>query len=153
MTLDELQNAFRKVSLQHKAIESFDIGTSFDHAVKTDTQYPLAFLEVPYSVPFDDSGRFLSVNFAYYILFKAQSDDLNHSLMSKALDIGDSVISKISNDFQSELSISGLNGLSLNEFSDDTCAGFRFEMTVSIPRIYGNEDCYEDQFEADCEDC
>lgn len=159
MTLELLKEAFESVSLAHVEIESFIAGDRFDHAKNTDTKYPLTFLELPYTVNYSDDGRQKEYQFAFYVLFKGKEDTLNHSLISKAEDIGDMILSKVkhdakyNSDITKQFTISGVNGLSLNAFSDDTASGMRYEMTVTSMRQYDLESCYSEFFNAPCTDC
>lgn len=153
--LNEIKNAFNKVSLAHVDIEEFYHGTSYDVAVSPKTKYPIVFLETPYSLAYDNNRKFKTASFALLVLLKIKQDDVNesHNAASIAEDIGDAIISKIQNDYKSEFIISNVNGLSLDSFSDDYLGGIRFEMTVTVARQYAIPRCYEDKFEKECTDC
>jgi len=152
MTLEEIKNIFNTTSLSHKDIKEFYVGDSFSVAVSPKTKYPIVFLEIPYNIAYDNNRRLKSYSFAMMVLFKVKQDDINdsHKAISAAEDIGDAILSKIQNDNKSSLIISGVNGLSLDQFSDDYLAGVRFELTVSITREYTLPVCYADKFDASC---
>lgn len=152
MTLNDIKNAFNQVSLQHIDIKEFYVGDSFNVAVSPKTKYPIVFLEIPYNIAYNDNRRLKSYSFALLVLLKVKQDSIeeSHNAISAAEDIGDAILSKIQNDYKSQFIISGINALSLDQFSDDYLAGVRFELTVSVNRDYTLPKCYADKFDAVC---
>ncbi len=155
MTLEQIKNVFNTISLQHIDIKEFYVGDSFSVAVSPKTKYPIVFMEIPYNISYSDNRRLKTYAFALLVLFKVKQDSIedSHKAISAAEDIGDAIISKIQNDYKSQFLISGINGLSLDQFSDDYLAGVRFELTVTVNREYSIPVCYEDKFDAPCTDC
>lgn len=155
MTLDQIKNVFNTISLQHVDIKEFYIGDSFSVAVSPKTKYPIVFLEIPYSINYSDNRRTKNYQFALLVLFKVKQDDIeqSHKAISAAEDIGDAIISKIQNDYKQDFLITGVNGLSVDQFSDDYLAGVRFELTVTVNREYSIPVCYATKFDAPCTDC
>lgn len=152
MTLNDIKNAFNQVSLQHVDIKEFYVGDSFSVAVSPQTKYPIVFLEIPYNISYDDNRRLKSYSFALLVLLKVQQDNINasHTAISNAEDIGDAILSKIQNDYKQQFIISGINALSLDQFSDDYLAGVRYELTATVNREYSLPKCYADKFDATC---
>lgn len=152
MTLQDIKNAFNQVSLQHKDIKEFYVGDSFSVAVSPKTQYPIVFMEIPYNISYADNRRLKSYQFALLVLLKVKQDDIeeSHKAISAAEDIGDAILSKIQNDYKSEFIITGINALSVDQFSDDYLAGVRYQLTVSVNREYNLPVCYADKFDAAC---
>ncbi len=152
VTLKNVIDIFESVSLSHVDIKQFHKGTSFGVAISPTTVYPIAFLEIPITMNYGNDRRLKTYNFAYHILLKGNQDDIvkDIDLVSYAEDIGDSILSKIQNDYKSSVIINNVNGLSLTEFSDDMLSGVRFEMQVSVTREYTAPKCYKDKFEEAC---
>jgi hypothetical protein len=152
MTLEQIKNAFNTVSLQHIDIKEFYVGDSFSVAVSPKTKYPIVFMEIPYNISYADNRRLKNYSFALLVLFKTKTDDidLSHKAISSAEDIGDAIISKIQNDYKSDFIISGINALSVDQFSDDLLAGVRFELTTTVNREYSLPICYADKFNPAC---
>jgi len=155
MTLKEIVDAFNSVSLQHKSINEFYYGNSYDIAVSPKTKYPIVFLETPFNIDYSDNRRLKSYKFSLNVLFKTKSDNQKSSLsaISLAEDILDAILSKLQNDYQNKFIITGINALSLEDFSDDQLGGVRSNLTVSVNREYALPICYEELFDAPCEDC
>lgn len=149
MTLARLKEIFNSVSLQHIEIKEFYVGNSFSIAVSPRTKYPIVFMEIPYNISYNDDQRLKTYQFALNILFKVKQDDIeqSHAAMSKAEDIGDQILSKIMDDYKSEILLTGVRALSLDQFSDDYLSGMRYELTVNVNRFYTVGQCYADYFE------
>jgi hypothetical protein len=145
-------DAFNIVSKAHKDIQETYMGTSFDVAVKTDTVYPISFIEIPLNLVYANDRKFKTFNFAYYILIKGEQDDVVKDIntISIAEEIGDMVISKIQNDYSDKFYLTNINGVSLNSYSDDMLCGVRFEITVNLTRNYSLPKCYIDKFNNIC---
>ena len=152
VTLSVLTNIFNVVSLKHKNINQFYTGDSFDIAVNPQTKYPIAFLETPFNISYNDNGRTKDYQFAYFILFKVRSDDNydSNQKISLAEDIGDAILSKIDQDYKTVLRLRSVRCLTVDEFGDDYLAGVRYEMTGMVNRKYQITECYEDQFDSGC---
>lgn len=152
MTLESIKDIFKTVSLQHRDIKEFYVGDSFSVAVSPKTKYPIVFLEIPYNINYDNNRRVKTFQFALLVLLKIKQDDIvsSHKAISNAENIGDAILSKIQNDHKSEMIISNINGLSLDQFSDDYLSGVRFEMTITVNREYNIPVCYAELFDASC---
>lgn len=155
VTVQRIVDIFNKVSLAHIDIKEFYHGTTFDYAGNTNTKYPIVFLETPFNINYNDNRKFKTFNFAFSVLLKTKVDDVNNAMtaISVAEDINDAIISKIQNDYKSELLISGVQALSLENFSDDNLGGVRSSITVTVTREYTLPKCYADKFTVDCTDC
>jgi hypothetical protein len=154
VTVERIVDIFRNVSLAHNDIKEFYYGSSYDVAISLKTQYPIVFLETPFNIAYDNNRKFKTFTFAISVLLKTKQDSVveNIKAISIGEDINDAIISKIQNDFKSEILISNVNALSLENFSDDHLGGVRTQLTVTVIRDYTTPVCYEDKF-SDCEDC
>ena len=148
MTLQELKDTFKNVSLAHVDIKEFNFGETFDIPAGGDNEYPFAFLEIPYLETFN--RRTKNVDFALNILIKTDPDDRveDHQAISDANSIGDAIISRIQTE-NKELFFTTITALSLREFSDDDVAGMRFEFVIQTGREFCDSDSYADKF-SDC---
>lgn len=141
MTLEELKDKIKLISLAHKSINGFDYGEDFLLARGAAT-YPMVFVEIPYNLSYQiANGRFKTFQFALLVLMPSQVDNLttDHQGISQAETIGDAIITRLINDLKPlGVSIDNISGLSLREFSDDNVNGFRFDVTAKTFRSYCN---------------
>lgn len=149
MTLEEIKNEFKRVSLAHVDVLQFNYGETFDIPDAGTNQYPFAFLELPYLQTYD-KNKTKSINFALNILIKTEPDnkEQDHQAISDADIIGDAIITRIQNE-NKELFFENITALSLREFSDDDVAGQRFEFLIKTGRNYCTPSSYTDVFK-DC---
>jgi hypothetical protein len=152
MTLNDIKNAFNAVSLQAIDIQEFYEGNAFDQAISPSTKYPITFLEIPYDINYNDNRRTKTYQFAFLVLKKIEQDNINaaHDAISWAENLGDAILSKIQNDYKKDFLITGINALSLDQFSDDYLGGVRYNLTVTVNRDYSIPVCYKDVFKAGC---
>jgi hypothetical protein len=148
MTLEELRHTIKNISLSHKEIRDFDYGEDFLLATGKGKDYPLVFLELPYSINYESDNRFKTLSFALNVLMTPTDDDIkdDHENISEAEQICDAIITR----FQDEVKqfgfiINNVNGISLREYSDDNVSGFRLEIQGRVFRSYCNKN-YQDEF-------
>lgn len=142
MTLEEIKDGIKEISLSHRRIKDFDYGEDFTLATGKGSKYPLTFLEIPYSANYElSNNKFKTFSFALLVLMKPSLDDVigDHKGISEAEIIGDSIITKLQADLP-ELKLDSVTGLSLREFSDDNVSGFRFDITARTFRTCYNPD-------------
>ena len=149
MNLQTLKDTFKQVSLAHVDINEFNYGETFDLPNGGNNVYPFSFLEIPYSLNYDQR-RSKSIQFALNILIKTDPDDRkeDHQAISDAEQIGEAIIARVQTE-NKDLFFETITSLSLREFSDDDLAGMRFEFIIRTGRDYCNADSYADKFE-DC---
>lgn len=150
MTIDEVKNIFETTALNHVDIKSFGFGEDSEIGVQNATEFPNAFLEIPYNLSYDLSNyRYKTIQFAFLILLKSKSDDLtgDHYLISASEQIAEAILTKIMTE-NKHLVFETVNGLSVREFSDDSVAGFRFDLSIQIKKSYCLDipSSYADQF-------
>lgn len=152
MTLNDIKNAFNKVSLQAIDIKEFVEGNRFDQAVSPKTVYPITFLEIPYNINYSDNRRLKTYQFSFLVLKKIKQDSTEsaHDAISWAEDLGDAILSKIQNDYKQDFLLTGINALSLDQFSDDYLGGVRYNLTVTVNRDYSVPKCYDPKFNPEC---
>ena len=149
MTIQEIKDTFQSVSLAHVEIKQFNYGETFDLPNGGNNEYPFSFLEIPYLETFTNR-RSKTLQFALNILISTAPDDRveDHQAISDANTIGEAIITRIQTE-NKELFFNGITALSLREFSDDDCAGMRFEFIITTGREYCDADSYVDVFK-DC---
>lgn len=150
MTLQEFLDIVRKTSLEHKDVsddKGFSYGESFDLMLSGRDNYPHVFLELPYSITYEDGDQFKTVDFALNVFLYTNPDSIedDHIGISKAEQIGDAILAKLQAEYKTSFRLSGITALSLREFTDDDLAGMRFEATARFYRAYCDNN-YEDQF-------
>ena len=149
MTLQEIKDTFKQVSLAHVDIKEFNFGETFDIPNGGDNAYPFAFLEIPYLESIDNR-RSKTLNFALNILITTGQDNRveDHQAISDGNSIGEAIITRIQTE-NKELFFELITAISLREFSDDDVAGMRFEFVIRTGREFCDADSYADKFK-DC---
>jgi hypothetical protein len=136
MTLEQLKDSIRTISLSHISISDFDYGE--DALIgTTDKVKPYIYLELPYQITYSANHQNKTIQFALLVLLPSINDDnvvTDHESISNAERIGDAIITKIQEDIK-EFRLTGINGVSLREFSDDNLNGFRFDVQGLMTRI------------------
>jgi hypothetical protein len=137
MTLQNVSDSLRDISIQHNTIVDFSSGEDFLVAIG-DKNYPMGFLELPYSITYDTDPRFKSISFAYLVLMQSEQDDIEGDLIaiSRAEAIGEAVLEKFRQDNKTTFKVVSANAVSLREFSVDKTCGIRFELTIRVQRTY-----------------
>lgn len=138
MTIEQVKDIFESTSLNHVDIKSFGFGEDSDIGVQNAKDFPNTFLEIPYNLNYDLSNyRFKTLQFAFLVLLKSKQDDVqgDHYLISASEQIAEAILTKIQTEHK-ELVFESVNGLSVREFSDDSVAGFRFDLTIRLNRSY-----------------
>lgn len=148
MTLEDLKDKIKSISLAHKKINDFDYGEDYLLATGKGNDYPLAFLEMPYLINYEPDNRFKTLQFSLLILMPPTNDDIinDHQNISDAEQIADAIITRFKNEAASiGFIIDTVDGTSLREFSDDNVSGFRLGITGKFFRAYCNNN-YADEF-------
>lgn len=137
MTLEELKDYWRVLSLKHKDIKQFSVGSWYDAATNTSDKYPLVFWEFPYVITYNNNfvKRVDNVNISFSVFISTKLDDIadSHQAISYAKDIGDAIVTKARMD-ATEFIILGVNAVSVREYSDDYVAGVRYDLTIALQR-------------------
>ena len=149
MTLQEIKDTFKAISLAHIDVKEFGYGETFDIPAGGDNEYPFSFLEIPYLTNYDQR-RSKSINFALNILMYTSPDNIvdEHQAISDAESIGEAIITRVQSE-NKDLFFETITAISLREFSDDDLSGFRFEFIIRTGREYCDPNSYNDQFK-DC---
>lgn len=149
MTLEELKDNVQRICLKHKTIVNFEYGEDFLLATGKGSDYPMAFLEIPYNISYDlITNKFKDYSFSLCILMQVTNDDIvtDHTLISEAETIGDAIVTRITKELKPlGFLIEQVNGISLRNFSDDNVQGMRFELTGKVGRSFCANN-YENQF-------
>lgn len=149
MTLQQIKDEFKRISLAHVDIKEFNFGETFDLPNGGNNEYPFSFLEIPYLTAYD-SRKSKTINFALNILVSVNPDNRvdDHQAISDAEQIGEAIITRFQTE-NKQLFFDTITALSLRNFSDDDLAGMRFEFIIRTGREFCNADSYQDKF-ADC---
>ena len=139
MTLEEIKNAWRTIATGHTVINQFEYGENFDidKYPNQENYYPLCFLEIPYGVNYNtEPNGNKEISFALVILLRTDFDSThdNHSKISIAESIADVILQKFRTTYKNQIKITSANGLSLSQYTDDRCAGFRVEVSGVVNR-------------------
>ena len=136
MTLESLKDFWKDISLKHKDVLQFLVGSYYDTGMGND-KYPLVFWEMPYAITYnqDFSKRLDTVTCSLSVFLSNKADDIadTHQAISYAKSIGDAIITKAKLD-ATEFSIQSVNAVSVREYSDDYVAGMRYDITILLQR-------------------
>ena len=137
MTLESLKDFWKDISLKHKDVLQFSIGSYYDVAVSTNDKYPLVFWEMPYTVNYnaDFSKRLDTVTCSLSVFLSTKLDDIadSHQALSFSKSIGDAIITKVKLE-ATEFSIQSVNAVSVREYSDDDVSGIRYDVVILLQR-------------------
>jgi hypothetical protein len=137
MTILELTDYFRNLSLRHKDVKQFEIGSWYDAASNTNDKYPLVYWELPYSIQYPDINKqvdTIQVSLSVFLSSKIDSIQDDNAAISFAKSIGDAIIVKASMDNLKTFQINGVNSVSVREYSNDSVAGMRYDLNLTVIR-------------------
>lgn len=137
MTLEELKDFWKDLSLSHKDIKQFSIGSWYNAAESTDDKYPLCWWEFPYVTNYNTefTKRLDTVQISFSVFLYTKQDDVidSHKAISAAKEIGDAIITK-ARMTATGFTILNVNSISVREYSDDYVAGMRYDLSLSLKR-------------------
>jgi hypothetical protein len=147
MTLENLKDYFKDLSLKHKDVKEFQVGNDYDTGVYNNTKFPLVFYEMPYSINMNIQKPVDTIQFAFAVYLNTKLDDISdsHQAISLAKAIGDAILMKALGDQNSDFKITAVNSISVREYSDDYVSGMRYDLTILLERDICNYD-YESYF-------
>jgi len=137
MTLLELTDFWKDISLKHKDIKDFIVGSNYDAATGSDN-YPQVFWELPYSITYPslDKPKYqVQVSLSVYLATKVDSIIDDNYAISLAKEIGDAIIMYGKAKAGLLFMVDAVNAISVREYSDDNCAGMRYDITITTPMI------------------
>lgn len=150
MTLQTMKDMIENICLQHKDINNFSYGREFDIMGDKAHQYPMCFLELPYSlIYFPEQQQFKAIDFAIMVLFSQKSDSTAdaHIGISNADQIGDAIIARMQHDFTGEIAFTNIASISLQHYTAEDLSGVRIEFQARMKRENNsNPNCYENNF-------
>jgi len=134
MTIIELIDYWRNISLSQKDVKQFSVGSNYDSANNTDDKYPLVFMEMPFTFDKNINKQLDTVQFSLNVFINTKIDSIkdDYEAISFTKTIGDSIIAKIQTDANTDFKIIAVNAISVREYSDDNCAGIRYDITISL---------------------
>lgn len=136
MTLLQLTEFWQDIALKHKDVKTFLVGSWYDAATNTDDKYPLVFWELPYSISYPDWDKpkdTVQVSMSVFLSSKPDSIKDDNEAISLAKSIGDAIITKVE-DSDKQFTVDAVNAVSVREYSDDSVAGIRYDLTMTVVR-------------------
>jgi len=137
MTLEELKDYWKQVSVDNKKVMDFQVGSWYDAGVNHKQPYPLVWWEMPYSIAYnaDFPKRLDTVVCSLSVFKNTKLDNIPnaHWAISQCKEIGDSIITKVKLE-ATEFIILAVNAVSVREHSDDYVAGVRYDITIQLQR-------------------
>lgn len=139
MTLEELKDYFKTLTLSHKDIKEFYIGNDYNQAEQITHKYPMVFYELPYYIDYNlnPNRQVDDLQVAFNVFVESNWDKIekDHEAISRAKEIGDAIITYI-NFNATDFIVTRVSALSVREFTDDSVSGMRFELTLQFPRTF-----------------
>jgi len=149
MTLQDLKDQIQTICLQHNDVKTFDYGEDFQMATGKGVEYPLTYLEIPYSFNYElATNRFKTVQFALWVLNNPSLDDVvgDHQQISNMETIADAIITRMQDDLKPlGFRITSVNGISVRNSTDDNVSGVRLDIQGDTFRAFCKSG-YQDQF-------
>lgn len=148
LTIEEIKNRIKEVSLSHEDIDSFDFGESFDVANFKNADYPMCFLELPYLLTYEDNRRFKTIQLAINFLGRGDFEkdrEFTNKVISDMELVGDAIITKLGDDY-TDFKFDTVNAVSLRDFSDDSLSGIRYEVIIRTQRAFCSKKSYSGKF-------
>lgn len=146
MTIDELMNNIKQLSLAHKDIVSYQVGESFDLATsKSSERYPAVWFEIPIASDYNDKRK-KTHTAALNVLTLAKDDDILDQMKQTSFceSIMDDILQAIDAKYLN-IGISDVNSLTLRSYTDDDLVGIRVDITF----IVGRTCSYKENFNID----
>ena len=136
MTLEGLKDYFKTISLKHKDVNDFKMGSWYDAATST-AKYPMVWWEVPYFINYnaDFPKGIDTVTISFSVFHTTKRDDISdsHQVISICKTIGDAIITKARIE-GTGFKIQSVNSVSVREYSDDDVSGMRYDLTLLLQR-------------------
>ncbi len=144
MTIKDLILFFQDISLKHKDVKEFQIGSWYDSAANTSIQYPLVFLEMPFTIDYDLNFQKDTIQFSLSVFLKTNTDSIkdDYEAISFCKSIGDAIISRVRLE-ATQFKVLGFNAISVREYSDDNVAGLRYDLRILSTRDICDNDIYD----------
>lgn len=130
LQLIKLQKAILQA---HQQVESVGEGEGVDRSASGNVAYPSAWIEAPYN--FEGLGRaLLNYRFAVLILDRPSQDDSDKlQAINKTSLIGLAFLERLKSELQERFGaelVEPWDAVSLEDFGDDSAAGWRFEFQI-----------------------
>lgn len=137
MTLLELREYIKSVSLAHISVKSFKTGSQYNADDSPSDTFPMVFYELPYLITYSitPSSRVDNVQFAFNIFVESNWDNIedDHDAISRAKEIGDAIVTYIQEN-STEFKINNVTAVSVREYTDNSVAGMRYEWDILLIR-------------------
>lgn len=134
MTIQNLADRIKYISLNHVDINSFYVGNTWNQSNSKGDVYPCVWLEFPILVTYDTKGQ-KEYSFSLDILMLPNADDENDELskISECESIADDLLMAFSK-YMKNFGVNSSNGLTIKNLNADIACGIRVDIKVSTNR-------------------
>ena len=137
VSIKMILDAWTKVSESHQQIEEVGFGELADRSDSGNCKYPSVWMESPYY--FNDAvNGFYEYSFAFLCLDRAKNDDSDKfTVINKTQQIGTAIVLRFKLEIEKKYRgvevMPGWDAVSLEDKSDDSASGWRFEFKIKAP--------------------
>ncbi len=144
MTINEVITHIKDICLKHNQINSFQYGMKYNSATGKGEKYPLIWLESPVLINYDNQ-RNKRYTMALNVLMLAKPDDYIDVVnkQSQTEEIMDDILQGMQFLFKNNLGYETIDGLTLENFSDDMAVGCRADFTLITNRNCDSKDNFK----------
>lgn len=134
MAIKTLLGAWETIANAHQQTEEVGFGEMADRSPSGNVGYPCVWMETPYRFE-EVSNGFYNYPFSFVVLDRPKEDDEDKfEIVNKTQLIGTAIILRFKQEIESlpgaaEV-LDGWDAVSLEDFGDDSAAGWRFEFTI-----------------------
>lgn len=135
MTINEVVTHIKEIALKHKQINSFQAGMRYNSATGKGETYPQVWLETPVLINYTNQ-REKRYSFSINVLMLAKPDDYIDVVnkQSQTEEILDDILQGLQYIYKNNMGYENIDGLTLENFSDDLAVGSRSDFTIITNR-------------------
>lgn len=135
MTINEVVQHIKEVSLKHKQVIAFQAGMRYNMATGKGESYPLIWLETPVLIDYPNQ-RNKTYTMAINVLMLAMPDNYKDVVnkQSQTEEIMDDILQALQYIYKGNLGYESIDGLTMENFSDDLAVGCRADFTIITNR-------------------
>lgn len=134
MTIQQLVDRIKEISLNHKDLKSFHVGNTWDMAAsKSSDVYPAVWVEFPVLVDYTVKDK--TYTFSIDILALPKQDDVydEMNVISQCEQIGDQLM-QIMKLYIANITFGSMTGLTVKNLNSDIACGVRIDIKVNTNR-------------------
>jgi hypothetical protein len=148
MTIQEISDKIKAISLSHKFVKSYHVGNTWDMAAsKSSDIYPNVWLELPILVNYEINHK-KRFNFSIDVLALAKQDNVEDELnkISDCEMIADNLMYAFRNKIK-EMGIATMTGLTVKNINADMAVGVRIDIEVITQRECDSLDNFDNNLQ------